>query len=248
VRYERTGPSDEPRPCRARLSWGRPRQVLAVLALVIGVGVAVVVATGGSRPVVDRSGEARAVAQAFLEANALEQNLGAPEPEGVRSATWALRSDPFERRADGTLRLKLAEASWISKGHLLLLRPGVAARIAQQQERDVSLVFTGPARDEEMADLGALLHGEDHPPGTPVGPGGARVAHWDELQLVRSRARVQALVSQWEQLDTVVGPPGARRVAASLVTDEVSALAILVRAGGRWRVTSLTLSPWQQPT
>lgn len=233
---------------------GRLRRALPIavaLACLAGGGVAAgVVASAGSGPTVAHGPVARAVADAFLQANVLSENLGAPPPAGLpsTSAAWALTADPLVRDAHGRAHLARPEHPWVgADGNLVRLGPGDARRLLALQTAQVRRCFTGSARAEQLQELGALVAGEAGR-GALVSPGGARVAQWYTLQVSGAVAHVEARVADWEQHDAVVGAPGARRVVASFTTGAVDAKATLVRVGGRWKIASWSRAPWQEPT
>lgn len=235
----------------ARPAWRRPVP-LAVAAVVaggaaLGIGLG---ATGGGTPV-ERTPAARAVAAAFVEANALFENLGAPAPAGLpaASAAWALRSVPLVGGSGGRGHLARSEHRWIGPaGSAVPLDRSTADRLVAAQAAEVRAHFTGAARAEVLGELAALVAGEQRRPPAPASPGGARVTQWYVVAVHGDRARADAVVTEWGQHDTIVGPPGHQRVAAQVVTDAVDANAVLVRRGGRWLVASWTRAPWQQPT
>lgn len=251
MRYERSTPAERPKGARPAPGWRRPLPLSLAAVALAGTGVAAGVASSGhSGPNVEHGAAAAAVATAFVQANVLTQNLGAPPPSGVTDPSWVVRPDPL---VPGTgsrgARLAMAEHAWVGPdGSVALLGPAEGARLRADQAGAIRRLFTGPARREQLAELDTLVTGEQRPPGTPVSPGGARVARWYSLHVTGSVAHVEALVDQWERHDTVVGPPGSQRVVGSITTDSVDAAATLVRAGGQWKVSSLSLSPWQQPT
>ncbi len=234
-----------------RRSWRRPVPLVvgAVLAGGAAAGIGLT-ASGGGNPV-EGTPAGRAVAAAFVEANALFENLGAPAPAGLppSSAGWALRSVPLVVGRGGAGRLGRAEHRWIGPaGTAVPLDRATAARLSAAQATEVRAHFAGAARSEMLGELASLVAGEQRRPPVPASPGGARVTRWYVVAVHGDRARADAVVTEWGQHDTIVGRPGHERVVATVATDAVDANAVLVRRGGRWLVASWTRAPWQQPT
>lgn len=255
MRYERSfdpGPVPTAGAGKERTGtwWGRPLPVALVVTGLVGTGLAVGLGAGGPAHPVEDSPTAVSAGRAFLEANVLEENLGAPAPPGTTGATWALRADRIDRADRGrTAHLALAEHGWIGRsGTVALLSRRQAAGIVSGQSEDVRLVFGGTERRQQLEELSVLVSGEERSAQGLVSPGGASILRWYSVTVTGAIAHADAVVSQWVQHDSVVGPPGRERVASSIVADEVDAKATLERTGGRWRVVSLSLSPWQQPT
>lgn len=255
MRYARAVPavSSETRGGERRRPTGRrPRLVGAALLVAAAGALAADLAAGGRAvPAVESSPAARAVASAFVQANALAENLGAPAPAGLSpaSASWVLRSVPLVHDRGGHLRLGRAEHRWIGPaGTALPLSPALARRLVAAQAAEVRARFAGPVAGQQLGALRDLVAGEERARPVPAAPGGVRVARWYTLQVRGAAAVADAVVTQWEQHDTVVGLPGRERVVAAVSTDAVEVRATLLRRGGAWRVVRWSTAPWQQPT
>ncbi|MCU1489541.1 MAG: hypothetical protein JWM85_946 [Acidimicrobiaceae bacterium] len=220
--------------------------LLAVGAAVVTVGGTLggVLAAAGGASGVDRSPAGRAVARTLVQAEVLEQNLGVPTPSGMAAASAALVPDP---EAGG--RLAHAERTWVDgAGRFLPLGTVESSRLLSVQGAEVDRLFAGSLRRQMRGELAGIVADEQRSPAGIASPGGAQVVSWYSVSVSGNTARAEAVVRKWEQRDRVVASGVRTELASSLVSEEVDALATLVRTGGHWRIVSLAEPPWQEPT
>lgn len=215
----------------------RPSRALGLLAGVLALGgtASGIVATLGGPSGVARGAAAAAVKHAFVAANVLEQNLGAPAPEARSPASeqhFALVSHERSNRPEAPAPLT----------------PTGAERLLVGQGSAIKTVFSGHLLVAEQHALTSLVAGELGPDGAPVGSGGASVRRWLSVSITGRRARAEALVDRWEVRFARRGHARQQRLVATWAQEEVDALATLVRTGSGWRVVTLAAAPWQEPT
>ncbi len=236
---ETSGRAGPPTGGRARRSVAAAAAVGLVCVAGTVAGIAAALLPAGRAP----SAAAAGVRRALVEANVVEENLGAPAPGlpvAAAERTFVLGSHPVlgRGRVVGGVPPPRARPLGADAARAVLAGQGAVLRA----------LFGGALLRRERASLALLVTDETRRAGARVGPGGARVVRWYSVQVHGAAARAEALVARWEQWDHVVAVSGTRRYSTQVVAEEIDALGTLRREGGRWRVVSLAEAPWQEPT
>ncbi len=220
--------------------------VLAAAGTAAGVS-ASLASTGGNARAPSPE-EVRALKTVFLEVNNVTESLGAPTPPGS-GPDWLLEGVPLVGAGTATPHLAATERRFVAVGRYLGLTPAQARATKQEQMRTLATVAAGTLQRQLDGELAQLIGGETGRERQIVSPGGAAVQQWEGLSATGDQARIEAIVSIWEQKDTVVpGAGGGVRLDTTVTVGQVDAVATLERRAGRWRVTSLSQSPYPQPT
>lgn len=243
-------------------SW-KTLTVAAVLTGSIGGGLLAVNLAGAGA---DSSSAQVAVESVVTEANNLFQNQGAPAPQGVTSAQWALAADaPLAGNVaamtagmsatatqqslaaiDDSHGLATGEHVWVTNGQLHLLSASDAGDIITQQTADAAQVFApGPLLQRLEGAISHFATEEETDPNYISSPGGARVIQWESVNIDQNNAVVQCVVLQWKQVDLASNSSsGTSSLNIGVSASEANEYATLTRnSSGQWQVVTLDPTP-----
>jgi hypothetical protein len=220
-----------------------------IVVLLAMTGAALGFTLGGSTHSTATPAQVRSIKNTFTVATQFLENVGVPMPTGVTDDDWFLKGDPIVAKSSSHPHVLYPEHNWTPKNDgIVPLSSSQAKAIEAVQLPFINQFFSASYLDLVKSQLKDALKGETGSAHSPSSPGYAEITTWKSVTANGTTGRVDAVVSFWEQQDSIVNGTSALRIEPGMQIGIVESVANLVYVHGLWKITSLINSPWQQAT